>query len=265
MPHLFYFGCAGAGHGQFASPTLLRSLITTADRIPSQRNTNYSIKRRFPENYQSSLVEDSALDGISDSLDVFGSFEKLTKSNENRYIDHHRQNRIRFEKEGGKRSYSTSSSSFLPLLFSTPSPLPSTASSSSSSSSSTSILTANERRTIGYTPIIDYKSMMKKKNVDLNIATAMNNIVIKKKITYSSSFTIVPTYECFNLCTYCNFRTNVRTDESLMIQSDTVISTLQRLQKYNLENSENRIHEILILSGTIIAEISQYCIIALFN
>jgi hypothetical protein len=27
-----------------------------------------------------------------------------------------------------------------------------------------------------------------------------------KIITYSSSYTIVPTYECFNVCTYCNFR-----------------------------------------------------------
>ncbi|CAM9857489.1 unnamed protein product [Heterosigma akashiwo] len=25
-------------------------------------------------------------------------------------------------------------------------------------------------------------------------------------VTFSSSYTLVPTYECFNVCTYCNFR-----------------------------------------------------------
>ncbi|MFM6785145.1 MAG: 7,8-didemethyl-8-hydroxy-5-deazariboflavin synthase subunit CofG, partial [Dolichospermum sp.] len=25
-------------------------------------------------------------------------------------------------------------------------------------------------------------------------------------VTYSPAYTIVPTYECFNRCTYCNFR-----------------------------------------------------------
>ena len=75
---------------------------------------------------------------------------------------------------------------------------------------------------------------------------------MNRKITYSSSFTIVPTYECFNTCTYCNFRTNVHTDDTQMIQLNTVISTLKRLQNFNIENSENRIHEILILSGSTI-------------
>ncbi|MDY6939803.1 MAG: 7,8-didemethyl-8-hydroxy-5-deazariboflavin synthase subunit CofG, partial [Cyanobacteriota bacterium] len=27
-------------------------------------------------------------------------------------------------------------------------------------------------------------------------------------ITYSSAYTLVPTYECFNRCSYCNFRTD---------------------------------------------------------
>ena len=40
-------------------------------------------------------------------------------------------------------------------------------------------------------------------------------------ITYSSSYTIVPTYECYNSCSYCNFRTNVLADESAMLTLDS--------------------------------------------
>ncbi|MCZ0905105.1 7,8-didemethyl-8-hydroxy-5-deazariboflavin synthase subunit CofG, partial [Microcoleus sp. HI-ES] len=29
---------------------------------------------------------------------------------------------------------------------------------------------------------------------------------MSRTVTYSPAYTLVPTYECFNRCTYCNFR-----------------------------------------------------------
>lgn len=63
-----------------------------------------------------------------------------------------------------------------------------------------------------------------------------------KEITYSPSYTIVITYECFNYCTYCNFRVNSKLDSR------------SRIRKINflLEKIQNKsISEILILSGEI--------------
>ncbi len=33
-------------------------------------------------------------------------------------------------------------------------------------------------------------------------------VLISSIVTYSPAYTIVPTYECFNRCTYCNFRSD---------------------------------------------------------
>ena len=66
---------------------------------------------------------------------------------------------------------------------------------------------------------------------------SMNN-----QITYSPAHTIVPTYECFNRCDYCNFRKDIGTDFTLSI-SDAKNILL------GLSNQE--ISEILILSGEV--------------
>lgn len=63
-----------------------------------------------------------------------------------------------------------------------------------------------------------------------------------KIITYSPAYTIVPTYECFNRCSYCNFRTNPNESPWLTIENATKI--LSQL------NSQGVI-EILILSGEV--------------
>ena len=72
-----------------------------------------------------------------------------------------------------------------------------------------------------------------------------------RQVSYSSSFTIVPTYECFNLCTYCNFRTNVRADESHMMTLDNVKKILIGLKQQNESMPLSAVHEILVLSGMI--------------
>ncbi|GAP97798.1 7,8-didemethyl-8-hydroxy-5-deazariboflavin synthase subunit CofG [Leptolyngbya sp. NIES-2104] len=61
-----------------------------------------------------------------------------------------------------------------------------------------------------------------------------------RSITYSPAYTIVPTYECFNRCTYCNFR--VDRDEWLSLSKAE--KTLKQLQSQN-------VIEILVLSGEV--------------
>jgi 7,8-didemethyl-8-hydroxy-5-deazariboflavin synthase len=60
-------------------------------------------------------------------------------------------------------------------------------------------------------------------------------------ITYSPAYTIVPTYECFNRCTYCNFRTDPGQSPWLSLAAAT--EQLQALPADTIE--------ILILSGEV--------------
>jgi len=63
-----------------------------------------------------------------------------------------------------------------------------------------------------------------------------------KTVTYSPAYTLVPTYECFNRCDYCNFRTDP--GQSPWLTPETAIAELQPLQAQG-------IIEILILSGEV--------------
>jgi 7,8-didemethyl-8-hydroxy-5-deazariboflavin synthase len=62
------------------------------------------------------------------------------------------------------------------------------------------------------------------------------------QITYSPAYTIVPTYECFNRCSYCNFRVDPGADNWMTLDRATEILT-------NLQNTG--VCEILILSGEV--------------
>jgi FO synthase subunit 1 len=61
-------------------------------------------------------------------------------------------------------------------------------------------------------------------------------------VTYSPAYTLVPTYECFNFCHYCNFRTNPHQSPWLTVENAKVILT-------NLQSQG--VIEILILSGEV--------------
>ncbi|OKH11109.1 7,8-didemethyl-8-hydroxy-5-deazariboflavin synthase subunit CofG [[Limnothrix rosea] IAM M-220] len=61
-------------------------------------------------------------------------------------------------------------------------------------------------------------------------------------ITYSPAFTLVPTYECFNRCAYCNFRVDPNRDNWLGLEE--AASRLRTLENLG-------IYEILILSGEV--------------
>ena len=64
----------------------------------------------------------------------------------------------------------------------------------------------------------------------------------QKIITYSPAHTLVPTYECFNHCSYCNFRVDPGRDQWLTIDRAAEIMTSLQGQG---------VCEILILSGEI--------------
>jgi FO synthase subunit 1 len=61
-------------------------------------------------------------------------------------------------------------------------------------------------------------------------------------ITYSPAYTIVPTYECFNRCTYCNFRVDPGKDQWM-----SLAEAKQVLQQVRSQG----VIEILILSGEV--------------
>lgn len=61
-------------------------------------------------------------------------------------------------------------------------------------------------------------------------------------ITYSPAYTIVPTYECFNRCRYCNFRRDP--GDSAWLSLTEARTILRSLHSYNVT-------EILILSGEV--------------
>lgn len=65
---------------------------------------------------------------------------------------------------------------------------------------------------------------------------------MSRLITYSPAYTFVPTYECFNRCTYCNFR--VAPGQDLWLSISRAWEILQSLQEQN-------VCEILILSGEV--------------
>ncbi|OCR00609.1 7,8-didemethyl-8-hydroxy-5-deazariboflavin synthase subunit CofG [Oscillatoriales cyanobacterium USR001] len=62
------------------------------------------------------------------------------------------------------------------------------------------------------------------------------------QISYSPAYTLVPTYECFNRCTYCNFRTEPQKSPWL-----TLVEASKKLQYLK----DWGVIEILILSGEV--------------
>ena len=69
-----------------------------------------------------------------------------------------------------------------------------------------------------------------------------------RTITYSPAYTLVPTYECFNRCSYCNFRAN---------PGETPWLTLENGRTRLTELQDGGVCEILILSGEVHPQSSQ--------
>lgn len=64
---------------------------------------------------------------------------------------------------------------------------------------------------------------------------------MKREISYSPAYTLVPTYECFNRCSYCNFRQEP--GQSPGLSREVAAGMLRSLQ--------GRVTEILLLSGEV--------------
>lgn len=64
----------------------------------------------------------------------------------------------------------------------------------------------------------------------------------QRAVTYSRAYTLVPTYECFNRCTYCNFR--VDPGQSLWLSLADVAQLLPILRRQG-------VCEVLVLSGEV--------------
>ena len=61
-------------------------------------------------------------------------------------------------------------------------------------------------------------------------------------ITYSPAYTVVPTYECFNRCSYCNFR--IDPDPDSIFSSSDIAQKIEQLDP-------DAVCEILVLSGEV--------------
>ncbi len=64
---------------------------------------------------------------------------------------------------------------------------------------------------------------------------------LPKRVTYSPAFTVVPTYGCFNRCSYCNFRTDPELNWLDLATAQRILAPL----------TAQGICEILILSGEV--------------
>jgi 7,8-didemethyl-8-hydroxy-5-deazariboflavin synthase CofH subunit len=73
---------AGAGHGQLVPPRELRRLVRDLGRIPAQRSTTYGILKLYADGRDD---ETSPLDTVENPEEQFGSYRRLTASNQFRF------------------------------------------------------------------------------------------------------------------------------------------------------------------------------------
>ena len=65
---------------------------------------------------------------------------------------------------------------------------------------------------------------------------------MERIVTYSPAYTLIPTYECFNRCTYCNFRSESGTSNWLSVKEARELLLTEKLRN---------VSEILVLSGEV--------------
>src|SRR5262249_49577057 len=75
---------AGAQHGQLVPPRELRRVIRAAGRMPAERTSLYAVRRIYQDERDES---DSPLDRVEDADARFGSYGKLSRSNEFRFVE----------------------------------------------------------------------------------------------------------------------------------------------------------------------------------
>ena len=80
---------AGAKHGQYATPELIRSLIRDAGRQPAQRTANYDIIRLYPQDISPKELinetQNEPLNSIQNHEHQFGSYNQLASNSSLQY------------------------------------------------------------------------------------------------------------------------------------------------------------------------------------
>ena len=77
---------AGSEFGQLLKPKEIRRMVREINRTPAERNTDYSLRKKF----ENSSETDDELDKISD-LSRFGSYQELIKINKFQYVNPRRK------------------------------------------------------------------------------------------------------------------------------------------------------------------------------
>lgn len=69
-------------------------------------------------------------------------------------------------------------------------------------------------------------------------------------VTFSPSWTLVPTFECFNACTYCSFKTAPRRDDAEWLRPDQVRIMIITRQESGLHQTPSAFAPIRFRSGS---------------
>ena len=188
---------AGALHGQLMRPSSLREAArAVGGRTPVERDTMYNSLRCFPEQRPEggALLAELAKDPLEcvaegEAGATFGTYSQLTAASTDRFKDLFKRDgaaldgaRRRHARRGARGGVSS----------------PSSATAAAATATAVGGTAGGARRLM---------RTAAGKRIQRDAPDAIT-------VTFSPACTLVPTYECFNNCTYCNFRTNPPADGS---------------------------------------------------
>lgn len=199
---------AGAGHGQLAKPADLRRVAWELQRPVAQRTTSYDLVRCFDSPSGSSWED---ILEAENKVNIIAN-DKVREKETTRTLDAVSESQFgSFHQLIASSEYRFAKQSQSPAL---------------------------GRRTNNSKP---HTSTGPSRHFSSQAHAVKSGIV-----TYSPSYTMVPTYECFNVCTYCNFRKNVTKKGDWMSYE----SAKQKFSDLS-EASASHIDEILVMAGEV--------------
>jgi len=236
---------AGAQHGQLMRPSTLRETArATPGRIPVERDTQYNTLRSFPAQRPEGAaylreVAGDPLEGVPEGLaaGTFGSFSQLTSASTDRFKDLFKRDKAAIHRIRSQRGRAT----------------PGTAAGAAAAGTGT---TAGSPRSFGTLCTQGSAAPI----AAAPTATAVENTTV----TFSPACTLVPTYECFNSCTYCNFKTNLPSDGNTRawLSRATALQQLEEFERLYTAVQEgpeggcgaggsSMLCEVLVMSGEV--------------
>lgn len=209
---------AGARYGQRLSPSELREIARGAGREPVERSTTYKVLRRFTHESGEQVGLEGPTEAVLESTseanawqggdERFGSYGNLTTSSQWRFRAE--SSARRGLGAGGAAARRATQPAAPSAAAAAPGQPPAGARAASS-------LAATTQSQPQSTPEV---------------------------VTYSPSYTVVPTFECFNACAYCNFRAQRGEPRAAWLSLETARASLEALR-------DSGVHEILILGGEV--------------